>query len=233
MKTLISQTLWQFKILHKNNLILISVLVTAVYALIFYFLKDLPNMEKVLTLLVYNDPAIIGLFFIGLAVIIEKNQAVLSALFVTPMNLHVYLLSRLLSLSIIGWACGLGMGVSLLGLEFNWLHYSFGVFGTTVLFSLVGIFVVSYTSEFLLFMLKSIPLLILFSLPLFNYFNLTEAGAFYFTPMQGGLNLIANSFAEQPSSNEIIYGYAATIVWIPILYFLVYRTFKNRMIKAM
>ena len=98
MKTLLTQILWQFRILHKNNLIVISILVTAIYALVFYFLKDLPNMEKVLTLFIYNDPAIIGLFFIGLSVIIEKNQQVLSALFVTPMNLHAYLLSRILSL---------------------------------------------------------------------------------------------------------------------------------------
>ncbi len=232
MKTLLTQTLWQFRILHKNNLIVISILVTAIYALIFYFLKDLPNMEKVLTLLIYNDPAIIGLFFIGLSVIIEKNQQVLSALFVTPMNLHTYLLSRILSLSLVGWACGLGMGISLMGFNFQMLHFSFGVFGTTVLFSLVGIFVVSYTSEFLLFMLKSIPLLVFFSLPLFNYFNLTEVGVFYLTPLQGGLNLIANSYNEAPSVSEIIYGYGALIFWIPVLYFIVYRIFQSKLTKV-
>ena len=106
--------------------------------LIFFVIRDLGNMDKVLTLLIYNDPAVIGLFFVGLSVIMEKNQRVLDALFVTPVNHHIYLISRILTLSIIGWACALGMALSILGTSFQIGHFSAGVFGTCLIFSIMG-----------------------------------------------------------------------------------------------
>lgn len=232
MKQLLQQMKWQFLILHKNNLIAISVVVTVMYALIFFMIKDLGNMGKVLTLLIYNDPAVIGLFFVGLSIIMEKNQKVLEALFVTPVNHHVYLISRILTLSILGWACALGMGFSILGTSFYVVHFSMGVFGTCVLFSIMGILVVSYTTEFLLFLLKSIPILIGLSLPLLNYFNLTDIGLFYYMPMQGPLNLIINSYAETPVNSELLYGYTSIIFWVPVIYFITFRIFKARMINT-
>jgi len=219
-------------ILHKNNLIAISVVMTVIYALIFLVIKDLGNMDKVLTLLIYNDPAVIGLFFVGLSIIMEKNQQVLSALFVTPMNHHIYLVSRILTLSILGWACALGMGISILGTSFYIGHFSVGVFGTCVLFSIMGVLVVSYTTEFLLFLLKSIPILIGLSLPLLNYFNLTDIGLFYYMPLQGCLSLIVNSYAESPIVSELIYGYISVVFWVPLFYFFTYRIFKARMINT-
>jgi fluoroquinolone transport system permease protein len=232
MRQLLQQMKWQFMILHKNNLIVISVVVTVMYALVFIAIKDLGNMDKVLTLLIYNDPAVIGLFFVGLSIIMEKNQQVLSALFVTPINHHVYLISRILSLSILGWACALGMGISILGTSFYIGHFSAGVFGTCVLFSIAGIFVVSYTTEFLLFLLKSIPVLIGLSLPLLNYYNLTDIPFLYYTPMQGSLNLIVNSYRESPVTSELIYGYISIVFWVPVFYFFVFRVFKGRMINT-
>ena len=232
MRQLLQQMKWQFMILHKNNLIVISVVVTIAYALIFFLIKDLGNMDKVLTLLIYNDPAVIGLFFVGLSIIMEKNQQVLLALFVTPVNHHVYLISRILTLSILGWACALGMGISILGTSFYIVHFSVGVFTTCVLFSIMGIVVVSYTTEFLLFLLKSIPVLIGLSLPLLNYYNLTDIGLFYYTPMQGSLNLIINSYSENPIASELIYGYISIVFWIPVFYYFAYRTFKARMINT-
>ncbi len=45
----------------------------------------------------------------------EKNDEVLPALFVTPINHHVYLISKVLALSILGWACASGMTFALMG----------------------------------------------------------------------------------------------------------------------
>lgn len=232
MSVLLSQLRWQFVILHKNNLIVISVAITAMYGVIFYFIKDLPNVEPFLTLLIYNDPAIIGLFFVGLSVIMEKNDNLLPALFVAPVSHHVYLISRVLALSIIGWACATGMTLAILGPSINWLHFSAGVFGTCVIFSLAGIFVVSFTTEFLNFMLRAIPVMLFLSLPLLNYFKLTDEVIFEFTPIHGPLNLTISSFHPISEMTTVYIAYVSTIIWIPILYAGVYRVFVNRIVKA-
>ncbi len=232
MKGLIAQLRWQFLILHRNRLIAISILVTVMYALIFYFIKDLPHVDRFLVLLIYNDPVIIGLFFVGLSIIIEKNDGVLPALFVTPVSHHMYLVSRVLSLSLLGWACAAGMTLALLGPDIDWLHFSAGVFGTCIIFSLAGIFVVSYTTEFLGFMLRSIPIMILLSLPLLNYFELTDVALFQFMPVQGPLSLIVLAFDP---SNEVMppyLDYLGLLLWIPLLYWFVYRIFIRRIVNA-
>jgi len=232
MSAFLQQLKWQFIILHRNNLIIMSIVITFMYALIFYIIRDLGHVDKVLTLMIYNDPAVIGLFFIGLSFIIDKNQEILPALFVTPVNLHMFLITRVLALSIIGWLCSLGMGVSAIGLSFNLLHFSVGVFSICVLFSLIGIYLVSYTSEFLLFMLRSIPILLVLSLPMLNYFEVTNVGLFYSFPVQGCLNLVINSYRDIPVTSELIYGYVSILLWIPVLYFFVFRTFKSKLVNA-
>jgi fluoroquinolone transport system permease protein len=232
MKTLLKQIYWQFLILNKNKLIAISLLVTAIYAVIFYLIKDLPNTDRFLTLLIFSDPAIIGLFFIGVGVIMEKNDAVLNALFVTPSSYHVYLISRVLALSVIGWGCAAGMTLALLGPDVNWLNFSSGIFATCMIFCFAGFFVVSFTMDFLNFILRSIPVMVFLSLPLFNYFELTNIAAFEFTPVQGPLDLLISSFQTNSNFVSISTAYISTLAWIPILYFGVYRVFVHRIVKG-
>ena len=232
MNLFLQQLKWQFVLLQRNYLITISVLMTVIYALLFYIIKDMGNTEKILTLLIYNDPAIIGMFFIGLSIIIDKNQQVLSALFVTPVNLHSFLLARIVALSLIGGLCGLGMGFLAMGFHFHFIHFFIGVFFNCMLFTFMGIYLVSYTIDFLLFMLKSIPLLLLMSLPLINYFGLTDLKIFYFFPVQGCLTLITNSYKETMDLTELLLGYASILIWVTLLYWFVFRIFKSKMVNA-
>ncbi len=233
MKTFLSQLKWQFILLARNNIIAISVVVTVIYSLVFYGLKDLGNTDKLLTFIIYNDTAIIALFFIGISIIMEKNQEVLPALFVAPLNPHIYLLSRVISLSIIGWLCGLGMAIFALGFAFNVLHFSIGILGICILSCLAGLYLVSYTDEFLLFLLKTIPILLIFvNLPLLNYFEVTDITLFYLLPVQGSLSLIDASYQPSPPLQQVLFGYASLLIWIPLLYWWVHRVFVSKIVTA-
>lgn len=231
MNELFKQIKWQFLIFQRNNLISMIVAISAFYVLIIYLIKDFPNVEKFITLLIYNDPAIVGFIFIGISIILEKDQEVLPALFVTPLNRHIYLISRIMTLSLIGFFSALVMVFTAKNTSFNFLHFFVGAFSTCVLFSLMGIFLVSYTTEILHFLLRTLPLLIFMSLPLLNYFELTDWSFFKLFPVQGGLNLIVNSYAESPDFGEVIFGYVSITVWTSLLYWLVYRIFMARVVK--
>jgi fluoroquinolone transport system permease protein len=228
---LLKQIRWQVLIFQRNNLLNMVVAITAVYVLIIYFLRDFENLEKFVTLLIYNDPAIVGFVFIGISIILEKDQEVLPALFVTPLNQHVYLTSRIITLSTIASLGALAMVLTARGTSFNFIHFSIGAFATCVLFCLMGIFIVSYTTEILHFLLRSIPLLIFMSLPLLNYFELTDLSFLKLFPVQGGLNLMINSYRESPDLWELIYGYISILFWTPLLYWVTYRIFISRVVK--
>lgn len=231
MNGLFKQLKWQFLIFQRNNLISMIVVISAFYVLIIYLIKDFAGVEKFITLLIYNDPALVGFIFIGISIILEKDQEVLPALFVTPLNHHIYLISRIITLSAIGFSGALAMVLTAKGVSFNFLHFSVGAFSTCVLFCLMGIFVVSYTTEVLHFLLRAIPLLIFMSLPLLNYFELTDLSILKLFPVQGGLNLMVNSYRESMNAQEIIFGYLSIAVWTPLLYWLVYRIFMARVVK--
>lgn len=228
---ILKQIKWQFLIFQRNNLISMIVAISVFYVLIIYLIKDFAGVEKFITLLIYNDPAVVGFIFIGISMILEKDQEVLTALFVTPLNHHSYLISRITTLSAIGFSGALAMILTAKGTSFNFLHFSIGAFSTCILFCLLGIFVVSYTTEVLHFLLRAIPLLIFMSLPLLNYFELTDLGFLKLFPVQGGLNLMVNSYAKSPDFGEIVFGYLSIVVWTPFLYWLVYRIFMARIIK--
>jgi fluoroquinolone transport system permease protein len=228
---LLKQIKWQFLIFQRNNLIAMIAGITMFYVLIIYFLRGFENVEKIITLLIYNDPALIGFIFIGISIILEKDQEVLPALFVTPLSRHVYLISRILTLSAIGFFGALAMVLTAKGTAFNFIHFAVGAYSTCVLFCLIGIFIVSYTTEILHFLLRAVPLLILMSLPLMNYFELTDWAFLKIFPVQGGLNLMVNSYREAPNLGEIIFGYFSIAVWIPLLYWFVYRIFISRMVR--
>ena len=231
MSELFKQLKWQFLIFQRNNLISMIVGITAFYVLIIYLIRDFEAVEKFITLLIYNDPAIVGFIFIGISIILEKDQEVLPALFVTPLNRHIYLISRIITLSAIGFLSALAMILTAKGISVNFLHFSIGAFSTCVLYSLLGIFVVSFTTEILHFLLRAIPLLIFMSLPLLNYFELADLSFLKLFPVQGGLNLLVNSYAESPNFGEIIFGYVSIAVWTPLIYRFVYRIFRARIVK--
>lgn len=207
------------------------VAITAFYVLIIYLIKDFANVEKFITLLIYNDPAIVGFIFTGISIILEKDQEVLPALFVTPLNRNLYLISRITTLSAFGFLAALAMVLTAKGTSFNLIHFSVGALSTCILFSLIGIYIVSYTTEILHFLLRAIPLLIFMSLPLLNYFELTDLGFLKFFPVQGGLNLMINSYNGSPNFWEIVFGYVSVLIWTPLLYGFAYRTFISRVVK--
>lgn len=233
MKNLLVQLKWQLLILARNNIISISILVTLVYVLIFLGIKDLGNTDKILTLFVLNDPAIIGLFFMGVALLMERRQQVLSALFVTPINHHLYIWSRVIALSLIGLICALGMAFSAVGLDFHYLHFSMGVLGISVICCLIGLYLACFTSEFLKMLLSSIPiLLLLLNPPLLNYFGVTDLLLFDLMPTAGCIWLLDNSFQEVSDPSEILLGYLSMVIWLVGLYVLVYRTFMKKIVNA-
>ncbi|MGD9563872.1 MAG: hypothetical protein AB7F88_14635 [Pyrinomonadaceae bacterium] len=229
---LLNQIKWQFLIFHRNNLLTMIMGIVALYVLLIYLIKDFADVEKFITLLIYNDPAVIGFVFIGISIMLEKDQQVLPAIFVTPLNLHFYLASRIAALSTIISLGALAMILVAKGASINLPLFLAGAFSTGILFCLMGIFVVSYTTEILHFMLRSIPLLIFMSLPLLNYFELTDLSFLKLFPVQGGLNLMVNSYREVPDWGEVIYGWVSIAAWTPLIYWAVYRIFGNKIVRS-
>jgi fluoroquinolone transport system permease protein len=121
------------------------------------------------------------------------------------------------------------MTVAMIGTNIGWLSFSVGVFSTCIIFSITGIYIMSYTRVFLSFILRSIPVLLILSLPLLNYFQLTQIEVFNFTPIYGPLQLIIKGIEGGDGASWPLY--IATTIWVLLLYFFAYHRFVKRIVK--
>jgi len=183
--------------------------------------------------LLLNDPAIIGFLFIGLAIIIERKTQVLSAISVSPINHHLYVLSKVLSLSLLGSFCTLCLAYSAVGSNFNYVDMFFGSFIICMLTTLLGLILVSFTFEFLKFCLLSLPLILVFvNLPLLDYLGVLDLSYFkYLSPIQPSLEVIIGSLKpDLNQSNALMY--LLSLIWGFVVYILAFKMFNKKVLNV-
>lgn len=89
----------------KYGFYILYAIFTTVYLLT---LSAVPGSARpvVATVMIYTDPAAMGLFFMGAIILLEKSQRVNCAVAVSPAREWEYMLSKLLSLALIGLLVG-------------------------------------------------------------------------------------------------------------------------------
>lgn len=228
---IIRQTTWQLVILHRNNIVTISIAVTLIYGLISYLIRDFVNLDKVLITLVLNDPTVIGYFFIALSVYTEKKYDVLPAIFTTPINLHDYIISKTLALSLIGLLCAAGLAFFVKGFNFNILNYSIGALGICLLSSFLGLIVLTFASDFLKFAMLSVPFFLVFiNVPMLHYLRVIDLNMIrYLFPVQGCIDLIENAISG--TKTNFVRAFASILIWIPVFYTIAYKLFNKKIVR--
>ena len=146
--------------------------------------------EKAASVMIYSDPAALGLFFMGAIVLLEKSERVLNALAVSPITTIEYILSKVLSLAIISVLVSLALAL-VAGRE-NILLLLISVTLTSGIFTLLGLIVAPKITSINQYLMAVVPLEILcFVPPLIYLFYPTDILRFY--PLSSSINLIAEN----------------------------------------
>jgi len=225
---------WEFTLLSRYKIIHISIL-----SVILYFLttQAIPDMDKPIfhTMLLFFDPAIIGIMFVGALVLFEKSENVLQALIITPMKVDDYILSKITSLTILS-IISASIFVILLnifsGIEVNIIFLVLGIILTSIVLILLGFIIVSRVNsinEYLLAMV--IAFIGLLFPPMLHLSGLYENVIFYLWPTQASFILFTGVFnAASLESWEIAYGILYQIIWIGLLYYLAKKAFYKHIV---
>ena len=127
--------------------------------------------EKAAALLIFSDPAAMGLFFMGAIVLLEKSQRVTSFLAVSPVHAWEYVCSKVLSLSLIALLVAGPLGLAA-GCPSFWRMLG-GTWIASILFTLLGISIAVRAESLNQFLLFTVPVEILLFVPaiahLFQY----------------------------------------------------------------
>ncbi len=152
-----------FRLQWKYGFYALYLFLCALYIGILLFLPE-GVRRTAAVILVFSDPAAMGLFFLGAMVLFEQSQHVVSSLAVAPVSAGEYVLSKLLSLSIV--STGAGVLIALFsGGGFSPLPLLMGIFLGSMLFSAVGMILAAHSATLNRFLLITVPAEILIILP--------------------------------------------------------------------
>ncbi|MBQ4498502.1 MAG: hypothetical protein II973_13490 [Spirochaetaceae bacterium] len=148
--------------LARYGLFLVYAVFIVVYLIMLHYIPG-ETGTFVMKLLVFSDPAAMGLFFMGAVVLLEKSQRVNCSLAVSPVTVSEYIASKAAAFLIAGVAVGLiiafgsGRSLNLAGI--------IGIAGGSLIFSMGGLFVASKTRSLNQFIIFSLPVEIFVSAP--------------------------------------------------------------------
>ncbi|SDZ16487.1 fluoroquinolone transport system permease protein [Evansella caseinilytica] len=165
MKQLLKQdVLFQFR----HGFYYVYAFVTFVYILIL-LLIPLEYRGFWSTLIIFTDPGTLGFFFIGTIIMLERNQQLLQYLFITPIKLLPFLLSKMISLFIIAWITSVLIVYTALGMSVSLLHLTLGVLLCSLFFTAAGLAISVDSPSLNHFMFRAIVLMLLLYIPILNY----------------------------------------------------------------
>ncbi|MCR4938991.1 MAG: hypothetical protein K5930_02635 [Treponemataceae bacterium] len=152
--------------LFKYGIFFVYAIFIAVYLIILHYLPG-KSGDLVMRLLVFADPAAMGLFFMGAVILLEKSQRVNCSLAVSPVTGRAYLLSKSISFMLAGLLVGMiiafGSGHSLS------IFALIGLAGASFLFSTWGLLIATKARSLNQFIILSLPVEILISGPAFFF----------------------------------------------------------------
>jgi len=120
--------------------------------------------EKAAILMIFSDPAAMGLYFMGAIILFEKNERVLDSIAVSPARTYEYTLSKLFSIGIISMAVGFAIGFFSDTINMT-MHFIMGIFLCSCLFSAVGLVIAAKSISLNGFIISTVPVQLIINIP--------------------------------------------------------------------
>jgi fluoroquinolone transport system permease protein len=137
----------------------------------------------------------------------ERNQGMVGALLVTPIRRVELVASMILAPALITTVAGLAVHAGVFGLDRRLFWLVLPLAELTILSGAIGLILAVRFSEFTQFLMGSLPVVTMFSLPLLSFFDLVPRIAFVWLPWDAALF----SFSEIASGETRLLPYAAKV----------------------
>lgn len=184
-------------------------------------IASLPGHWKtdIASIMIYSDPAAMGLFFMGAIVLLEKSQKVLNVIVVSPVKMSEYILSKTVALiaisTVIAMILGLVSGSNQL------LSIAVGTALTSAIFTMLGIIAATKISNLNQFLIVIMPIEIVCFVPPIVGLFVKLPDIFRFFPFTACMNLITGK------SILLSFDMVLVIATLIILYIVARHTVKH------
>ena len=166
------------------------------------------------TLIVFSDPAVLGWFFVGAAMLLEGEQGTAPALFVSPAGVDEWLLGKLVSLTLLAVLASFAVAVPTVGVELRPLWLLLAVVPCSTFFVLVGVVAgtrVATVNRYLMVGgLATMPLLV----PLLAPLGVLDSWLFDLLPSGAALDLLEVGLGQRvPELGLLLSAMLVLLVW--------------------
>ena len=148
--------------------------------------------------LLLGEYGTMGVFMVAAQRFLERNEGSHEALSVTPLRHREHVWAMVLAPSLVAIVAGMSVFAGTLGIDARLAWLLAPLFATTLLAGSVGLIVASRYAEFTRFLLGSIPVVTVFSLPFLSYFELVPRYTFAWLPGDAALFSFANVARDDP-----------------------------------
>lgn len=177
----------------KQGFYLVYVMITIMYLIILSFLPQ-KILSFAMPLVVFSDPSVLGLFFIGGILMLEKIQGVLTVLVVSPLRTIEYILSKVISLALVSVLVAFAITGFSSYEDVDWLLLFLSTILTSGIFTMCGIMINAGCQSVNQYMLKTIPYMLLFVLPCFSLIGFPYSWLFTLVPSVAALRLMLGAY---------------------------------------
>ncbi|MCM1119360.1 MAG: ABC transporter permease [bacterium] len=202
--------LWDMRFQAKYGFYLLYAVLTVIYTVILFAVPE-SWREKTAAILIFSDPASMGLFFMGAIVLLEKSQHISCAFAVSPVWVTEYIVAKVGSLAAISLAVAAVLALAA-GVE----HCPVILLGTaisSIVFTLTGIIIATKIISLNQFILYTVPVEIVCFVPaILHLFQITPAWLRYYP-----VNICMDMISGNPPSAMGILIVTALIAMLFIL----------------
>ncbi|WP_105615754.1 fluoroquinolone export ABC transporter permease subunit [Vallitalea okinawensis] len=209
----------------KQGIYAIYVLVTVFYIVA---VKALPtSIHKIIVpFIVFSDPSVVGFFFIGGVIMLEKAQGVLTYLTITPLRLSEYILSKIIAYTLLAEVAGFAITLLTYDGPVNWFLLFIGIFLTSIFFTLLGLLAASNCKTMNQYFLRMVPYMLFGIIPCFGMIPSSYTFLLHFFPGLTALELVYGAFHSLAIGKVIAYG-IYTLLMDLLLYLITYKVFQR------
>lgn len=184
---------------------------TAPWAAVLYSLSQ-KQADFILPAMIFLDVSLIGTMFMAGVYFLEKNEGSLQALAVTPVRTWEWMLSKLISLTIIATVMSVALVLVKKGTSAPWGYALLAFVCVNVTFTLIGFIVAAPFSRFTNFIVVNSLFFAILNLPSLAFFDI-HSSLYWLLPSQPALMMLRGAFTNMPLTEFAGY-FAIQMVWI-------------------
>jgi len=213
----------------RNGFYYVYLFVSIIYIAILF---KLPNeIQGIVTaMVIFSDPAMLGFFFIGAIILLEKEENIFEALFITPLRVKEFIGARIFSLTAISLLTSFLIAIVVRGFAFNYILLFISLCLTAIFFTLQGLTIAVVTKTVNEYLIYSIIYSFILVIPIFELLNIYKNILFYLWPTRASIVLILGAFTSNIGLSELMFSIFVLVVWIFIAYKLAYSYFNKYII---